>query len=293
MTGPAADEQVPAYVAGLGLPGLADIHVHFMPDRVLRKVWAYFDEHGHRFGTGWPIQYRTGQAERLATLRALGVRAIPALNYAHRPGMAAWLNEWTAGFAAAEPDVVPCATFHAEPEAPGYVREALDAGARLFKVHVQVGGFDPTDPVLDGVWGQLEDAGVPVVLHAGSGPHPGEHTGPAPVAALLRRFPRLTLVIAHLGMPQYHEFADLAEAYPRVHLDTTMSGTDFTEAIAPMPAGYLRRLADLGDRVVLGSDFPNIPYPYAHQLEALDRLGLGEDWLRAVLWHNGARLLGL
>ena len=44
---------------------------------------------------------------------------------------------------------------------------------------------------------------------------------------------------------------------------------------------------------VLGSDFPNIPYPYAHQLEALDRLELGDDWLRAVLWHNGARLMRL
>jgi predicted TIM-barrel fold metal-dependent hydrolase len=45
--------------------------------------------------------------------------------------------------------------------------------------------------------------------------------------------------------------------------------------------------------VVLGSDFPNIPNPYAHQLEALHRLGLGVEWLRSVLWRNGARLLGL
>jgi predicted TIM-barrel fold metal-dependent hydrolase len=60
-----------------------------------------------------------------------------------------------------------------------------------------------------------------------------------------------------------------------------------------MPPGYVRRLGDLGDRVVLGADFPNIPYPYYEQLAALDRLGLGDDWLRAVLWHNGARLMGL
>ena len=53
------------------------------------------------------------------------------------------------------------------------------------------------------------------------------------------------------------------------------------------------RLAALVDRIVLGSDFPNIPYPYAHQLEALARWDLGDDWLRAVLWENGARLLAL
>jgi predicted TIM-barrel fold metal-dependent hydrolase len=43
---------------------------------------------------------------------------------------------------------------------------------------------------------------------------------------------------------------------------------------------------------VLGSDFPNIPYRYAEQLAALERFDLGDDWLRAVCWHNGQRLLG-
>ena len=60
-----------------------------------------------------------------------------------------------------------------------------------------------------------------------------------------------------------------------------------------MPAGAAARLADLGDRVVLGTDFPNIPYPYLTQLEALAALGLGDDWLRGVCWTNGLRLLGL
>ena len=59
-----------------------------------------------------------------------------------------------------------------------------------------------------------------------------------------------------------------------------MTFTDFTTQRAPFPAELLPRLRDLADRVVLGSDFPNIPYPYAHQIEALIRLDLGDDWLR-------------
>ena len=111
---------------------------------------------------------------------------------------------------------------------------------------------------------------------------------------MLDRYPELTLVIAHLGMGEYDAFADLVEQFPRVHLDTTMAGTDFSNAFAPLTAGLRRATRpDLGDRVVLGTDFPNIPYPYAHQLEALHRLGLGDEWMRKVLWHNGARLLGL
>ena len=65
------------------------------------------------------------------------------------------------------------------------------------------------------------------------------------MAELLRRHPDLVLVVAHLGMSEYHAFADLAEAYAGVHLDTTMAGTDFTERFAPMPDGYVPRLAGL------------------------------------------------
>jgi predicted TIM-barrel fold metal-dependent hydrolase len=207
--------------------------------------------------------------------------------------MAAWLNDWSAEFAAAHPRVLQSATFYPEPEAPFYVAEALDRGVRIFKVHVQVGRYDPRDPLLDAVWGRLEETGTPVVIHCGSGPLRGEHTGPTPVTGLLERYPQLQLVIAHLGMPEYREFLDLAERYERVHLDTTMFATDFTQRLMPFDPADRPRLAQLKDKVLLGSDFPSIPYAYAHQLAALHRLDLGEEWLRAVLWGNAARLFGV
>lgn len=289
--GPVTDADVPAYLAALGIPGLADIHVHFLPERMLHKVWSYFDAAEQNYGYAWPIHYRYDTDTRLAIVRGLGMRAIPALTYPHKPGMAAWLNEWNREFAVAHADVVHCATLFAEPESAVYVPEALAAGARLFKVHVQVGGFAPDDPVLDAAWAALEKAGVPVVIHAGSRPLPGAHTGPDAIAAVLNRFPRLALVIAHMGMPEYEAFADLAERYGNVHLDTTMFATGFLDGPAVWPAGYLGRLGALRDRIVLGSDFPNIPYPYARQLSALADLELGDEWMRAVLWGNGARLL--
>jgi Predicted metal-dependent hydrolase of the TIM-barrel fold len=291
--GPSSDAEVPAFLHDLGLPGLADIHVHFLPEQMLHKVWAYFDEAGTHYGRDWPIHYRTDEKTRLDTLGKLGLRAIPALSYAHKPGMAAWLNEWSRGFADRVPGSIQCATFYPEPGVGDQVRNEIASGARLFKIHITVGGFSPADPLLDDAWQALEEAAVPVVIHAGSAPSSGEHTGPEPVRRLLERHPRLVLVIAHQGMPEYDAFADLADQYPGVHLDTTMVGTDFTNQFAPMPPDYVERLPGLRDRIVLGSDFPNIPYPYAHQLEALARLGLGDDWMRAVLWDNGARLLGL
>ena len=287
------DAEVPALWRGLGLPGLIDVHVHFMPQNVMDKVWAYFDSAGPLTGSPWPITYRTQEADRLARLRAMGVRAFPSMVYPHRPDMAEWLNAWAHEFALLHDDVVQTATFYPEPTAPAYVAQALADGARLFKVHVQVGAYDPRDPLLEDVWGLLADAGVLAVVHCGSGPTPGAFTGPEVFAEVLRRHPSLTAVIAHMGMPEYAEFLALATAYPRVHLDTTMAFTDFTQARMPFPSELRPQLVELGERILLGSDFPNTPYPYAHQLEALQRLELGEDWLRAVLHDNGARLLGL
>jgi len=295
--GPLTDEDVPAYWRALGLPGLADIHVHFLPPSMLAKVWAYFDDAEANYGMPWPVHYRTPEDERLDTLRRLGVRAIPSLAYPHRPGMARWLNEWCTEFADRVPDAVHSGTFFPEPSVEADVRDALAAGARLFKVHVQVGAFSPIDPLLEPAWAQLEVEQVPVVIHAGSAPRPGEHTGPDPVRRLLERHPDLVLVVAHLGMSEYHAFADLAEQYAGVHLDTTMAGTAFTERFSPMPDDYYPRLAGLRDKVVLGADFPNIPYPYADQIRAIDamarRAEVGDDWRRAVLWDNGARLMRL
>jgi predicted TIM-barrel fold metal-dependent hydrolase len=277
----------------LGLPGLYDVHTHFLPPRMAVKVRAQFDRAGPLIGREWPLRYRAGEAELVATLDQLGVRRFTALAYAHRPGMADWLNDWTADFAARTPGALRCATVYPETSAPAYTAQRLAEGAQVWKVHVQVGGFSVLDPLLDEPWGLLAEAGVPVVLHAGSGPVPTAHTGPRPVAELLRRHPRLCLVLAHLGAPEYDEFLALAESFERVHLDTTMVFTDFFDELgATYPTALLPRLAALGDRVLLGSDFPNIPHDYEHQVDALERLGLGDDWLRGVLWHNAVRLLG-
>ncbi|GGQ28004.1 amidohydrolase family protein [Streptomyces mutabilis] len=287
-------EQVRRFREALGLPGLVDVHTHFMPERVLRKVWGYFDSLGPLTGgVEWPITYRKAEEQRTALLREFGVRAFTAMLYPHKAGMARWLNGWAVEFARRTPDCLHTSTLFPEPGVEAYVREAVEAGARVFKAHVQVGAYDPADELLDGAWGLLAEAGVPVVIHCGSGPAPGKHTGPEPIARVLARHPRLRLVAAHMGMPEYEDFLDLAERYAEVRLDTTMAFTDFSERLAPFPRRALPRLTGLGDRILLGSDFPNIPYPYLHQLRALERLELGDAWLRSVCHDNGARLFGL
>jgi predicted TIM-barrel fold metal-dependent hydrolase len=294
---PADDADVPRWVAELGLPGLVDIHVHFLPEPVTRKVWAYFDRADEHYGYPWPIAYRFDEQTRVDTLGRLGVRQFAPLTYPHKPGMAAWLINWALDFAARTPAAVPTATLYPEPGVANYLGAALDAGARCVKVHVQVGAFDPRDPLLDPAWRLLAEAGVPVVVHCGHGPRPGRYTGLDVFEHVIAAHPGLVTVLAHAGMPDYAAAVELAKRHERVYLDTTMVGTPFVERITPLPEDWAGRLVEIADRLVLGTDFPQIPYPYAEQLRAIagwaaadDRLGV--EFLRQVLHDTPARLLG-
>jgi len=293
--GPADDSDVARWTSSLGLPGLVDLHVHFLPKPVMDKVWAYFDRASTHYGTAWPVHYRTDEQDRIDTLKTLGVTRFAPLVYPHKPGMAQWLTEWALEFASRVPDAVPTGTFYPEPGAGSAVDSALRAGAKVFKAHVQVGAYDPRDSQLTPVWGALADAGVPVVVHCGHGPLRGDFTGLQVFEEVLARHPNLTAVLAHSAMPEFGAAFDLLAKYPRVHLDTTMVGVPFAEAMSPLPPDWTARLADVADRVVLGTDFPNIPYSYATQLQAIagwaadDRLG--EPFLRAVLHDTPLRLL--
>jgi len=72
-----------------------------------------------------------------------------------------------------------------------------------------------------------------------------------------------------------------------------MAFTAFAENAAPFPRAEFPRLTALGDRVLLGTDFPNIPYAYPEALEALERAGPSTQWLRAVCHDNAAKLFAI
>jgi uncharacterized protein len=280
---------VRAFWEGLGLPGLFDVHVHFLPPNIQKAVWQVFDSAGPKIGREWPIRYRQSHEDRVELLRAMGVRRFSTLPYAHKPGVASYLNDWSRTFAADVPEVLWSGTFFPEEGVTAYVAELVEAGVELFKLHLQVGEFHLDDPLLDDVWGLLSEADVPILVHAGSGPVGNDFTGPGSMQRLLERHPRLPIIVAHMGAPEVVRFLRLAEGYERVRLDTTMVFTDFG---VPYPDWLVPRLVDLQPKILLGTDFPTIPYPYVHQLEGLARLDLGDDWLRAVCWQNGVGLFG-
>ena len=97
----------------------------------------------------------------------------------------------------------------------------------------------------------------------------------------------LQIVMAHPSFPWQDEALSVATHKPNVWIDLSgWSPKYFPKQLVQ----YANTL--LKDRVLFGSDYPNIPYPYLHALEAVRRLDLGDDWVRAVCWGNGSALFG-
>ena len=270
------------------------MHVHFLPENVQRKVYAQFDQAGPKIGREWPIRYRGSHEERVDLLRAFGVRRFSALPYAHRPGIATYLNDWAAGFARDVPESMWSATFYPEPDARGVRRQAGRRGRRGVQGARAGGGVPPRRPAaLNPVWGMLEDCRHadrdPRRLRARSG---NEFTGPEPLRRVLARFPRLAAVVAHMGAPEYAEFLALAETHERVCLDTTMVFTDFFEAEAPYPRELAAPAGRPPAQGAARQRLPDHPVPLRPPARGSRRLGLGDDWLRDVCWNNGVRMFG-
>ena len=248
--------------------GLIDIHTHFMPKPVMDAVWRYFDDAERHYGTPWPVHYRgTRRRAGGAPARARGGAGSPRWSTRTSPG---WPSRSTSG-----PGLRRRACRSAWQPAPStprrrpaaYVRDALEAGTGVFKVHVQVGAFDPRDPTARRCGACSPRRACRWWCTAAAGRCRVGTPAPGPFGDVLAAHPRLTAVIAHCGAPEFAEHLELVARYPNVHVDTTMVGTEFMNRLAPVPADVLPRLADARDRVVLGTDFPNIPYAFAEQLE--------------------------
>ncbi|MHB8420237.1 MAG: amidohydrolase family protein [Myxococcales bacterium] len=276
-----------AVPAGLDV---VDAHVHLFPPRVFDAIWRWFDRHA------WRIRYRLYAEQVVAHLASRGVKRLCGLAYSHVPGMARELNRFMAETARAHPEVLPLATvLPGEPDAEAVVREAFGPLAlRGLKIHCHVQKLAPDDPRLDPVYRACAQARLPAVVHAGREPASDAYgvdtralCSAAAINRVLRRHPRLTLVVPHLGADEFEAYRALLEAHENLWLDTTMAIAGFFEA-GPAASLFPAQAA----RLLYGTDFPNIPYAWDRELRRITAAGLAPEALAALLAGNARRVFG-
>ena len=280
------DVSLPPELDGIDV---VDAHVHLFPPALFAALHRWFDTHA------WPIRYRMESEQLVDHLLKKGVKQIVALHYAHKAGMAQSLNEYVLGIAKRRVEVIPLATvFPGEPGAAEILRSAFGEGARGVKIHCHVQKIAPDDERLDEVYREATRARLPVVIHAGREPSSDAYgidcdalCAAARVENVLRRHPELTLIVPHLGADEFAEYDAMLDRHPNLHLDTTMVIAGYLP-VAPAADMLLRR----ADRILYGTDFPNIPYACDREIKALAAMQLPREKLAAIAGGNARRLFG-
>ncbi|MDB2280869.1 amidohydrolase family protein [Halorubrum ezzemoulense] len=271
--------------------GVVDAHVHLMPERLMAAIREALGE-----AAGWTFDHPTDRDRMEAALTAAGVERYVALPYASRPGTAADLNEWVIEAAADSEMAVPFATVHAGDDDPGtVVADALDAGARGLKLQLPVQGFAADDPRLDPAYEAVAARGAPVLLHAGTAPmfEDSPHVGVERFESFLASYPDVRVCAAHMGTYEVDAFVELARDNGNVFLDTTFAMSSVAETYMEFDPATVadETLIELSESVMYGSDYPNIPYPYAREREHLLARDLPVEAQRNMFSRTARRFL--
>jgi len=266
------------------LPKVIDAHVHLFPDAMFAAIWRWFDTHG------WPIRYKLKTPEVLSFLFDRGIDRVVALHYAHKPGIARAMNAYMAQIVGQEPRVTGAATVCPGEEGAAAILDAgLAQGLRAAKLHCHVQCFAPDDPRLHEIYEVCVARDVPLVLHAGREPKsesykcdPYALCSAERTEAVLRSFPKLRLLVPHLGADEFASYQALLERYDNLWLDTTMMLSDYFPGIDAW------RFVDVrSERIMYGTDFPNLPYAWDRELRHMRRLG--DEKLAGLLGENARR----
>jgi predicted TIM-barrel fold metal-dependent hydrolase len=273
-----------------GLPFLVDAHVHLFPAELFKAIWQWFAQFG------WPIRYQMKSDILIRFLLSKGIDHIVALQYAHKPGAARELNRYMSGICGRYREVTGMATvFPGEPDSGDILKEAFDMGLSGVKLHSHVQCFDMDSDGMHVIYGICSDFQKPLIMHVGREPKspayacdPYEFCRADKLEKVIKSYPSLRVCVPHLGMDEFETYGHLIEKYDNLWLDTTMTLAEY------LPMDFFPQLEKMRlERIMFGTDFPNIPYAWDRELKRLIKEKLPEMSMERILGLNAVEFYAL
>lgn len=259
-----------------------DVHTHVYPDKIaLKAVGAT----GNFYGVGYEHDGRVPSL--LACMDEAGIDVSLIHSVATTPKQVASINSFLAETANASDDrLIGLGTLHPDsPDQAADVRHLAALGLRGVKLHPEIQGFALDDPRSLRICALCEEYELPLLLHTGDRRY--DCSNPNRLIPVLRQFPGLTVVGAHLGgWSIYEEAAEQLIGIENLWFDC--SSTFYW--LDPQIAGRLIRQFGT-DRVMFGSDYPM--WTPKQELNTLLRLGFSPAEYRQLLSENARRVFRL
>jgi uncharacterized protein len=214
------------------------------------------------------------------------------------------VNDDTAAFAATNPDkLIGFLSVH--PHDPAALDEiergVADLGLTGIKLGPNYQNFDPLGVEAFRVFRRAEELGLPVLLHQGTSPVQFadlDFAHPRHIDRVAMAFPKLKMILAHIGHPWQIDCIVVIRKHPNVYADIS---AQFYRPWSYYNAFRLAAEWGVMHKLLFGSD-----YPIATPQETIDALGRVNDpvagtnlppvpevEMQAILHRNSLELLGL
>ena len=206
------------------------------------------------------------------------------------------LNAHMAGLCRKYSHVTGTATiFPGEEDAEEILLEAFKMGLFGVKLHCHVQCFELDSEGMHRIYRVCSDQDMPLIMHVGREPKsPAYKCDPyllcsaQKVERVLKDYPTLKVCVPHMGADEFGSYRRMIEQYDTLWLDTTMTLAEY------LPFKFEHSLEEMRtDRIMYGTDFPNIPYAWDREIRKLSNLGLSETSLAEILGKNAADLFTL
>ncbi|MCK4848362.1 MAG: amidohydrolase, partial [Candidatus Heimdallarchaeota archaeon] len=256
---------------------------------------------------GWPVKYKLSTEELVKFLESMNIKAFTTLNYAHKKGIARSLNDWTFDFCTA-PDrkgiTIPVGTIHPDDQNKSQEMDRIfeELGFAGIKLQLMVTDFFIGDKRMVPVYEKILEYDRVLIVHIGTGPtysnyNPGKeikcpYVGVRHLERFMDKYPNMKVIVPHLGAAEYEEMWALTDQFPNLYFDTAMIGVKnnpaFDDGLSDI--NYEVLYEKLSDRILFGSDFPNIPYEYEKGISGWLQRDMEDSFYEKLFFQNAEKL---
>ncbi len=175
-------------------------------------------------------------------------------------------NLWTCQMAGENPGLIPLISvdlLQSPEEMAAEIKKLVEEhGAQGIKLHPVANRFYPQDRRLWPVYTQAEKMDLPILFHAGTADIAGytefDYSRPANFQEVAKAFPRLKIILAHLGKGFFAESLEVAKKFANIYLDTSgvITGLESDKKYFNDQA-IVEFIRTMGvSRILFGSDWP-------------------------------------
>lgn len=260
---------------------IIDCHCHVYPEKIAAKA---VESIGNFYSL--PMRYNGTAAEMIRESRAAGVTGSVIFSVATKPSQVGSINRFIAEETAAEPSLVGLGTAHPDSEdQKADLDEIAALGLKGVKLHPDFQGFAIDDPRCRRIYELCLERNLTVLIHMGDPRY--DYSSPARLVRVMKDFPGLSVIGAHLGgWGVWKEAAAELSEFKSILVDCSSS----LPFLKPEEAREIIRSYG-ADRVLFGTDYPM--WDYRDEIARFYALGLTDAENDAILYANAARAFGI